>query len=322
VRFGRARHFPSHKSDGRSLGLGMSMPESVPLPDALDPSYKTEPTLQEDAALTAAERVLAEYDTGHQAAARSRDAEGLGGGITANAWGLKVDRTKLADAVRRVCDAAVKANGRIMLGFCADDAGEGKAALKAWVTALDLPHSVLHGMDRDGVPMNMSTFGSVYIKYNSQATSQDAPGSAMLSGYAGDFRGVYFNPDLMDGEFRQYAVLPLNVFPLLGPAEASGMAASWTAASRTAGAAARSGVSAEDSEAIAAKAVAKAARVRLRPLLPALDEVGAVAVVQDATADGVVRLRYEGPPELRISVERSIRGTPGFRRIDFVDAAE
>merc|ERR1719221_997166 len=90
--------------------------------------------------------------------------------------------------------------------------------------ALDLPRGVLHGMDRDGVPMDMSTFGSVYIKYNSKSTSQDAPGSAVLSGYAGDFRGVYFNPDLMDGEFRQYAVLPLDVFPPSGPPAVGGTA--------------------------------------------------------------------------------------------------
>ena len=30
--------------------------------------------------------------------------------------------------------------------------------------------------------------------------------------YGGDFRGVYFNPELGDGEFRQYAVLPIDLF--------------------------------------------------------------------------------------------------------------
>ena len=53
-----------------------------------------------------------------------------------------------------------------MLGFCADDAAAGVAALKAWVTALGLPKGTLHGMDRDGVPLDMTTFGAVYIKYS------------------------------------------------------------------------------------------------------------------------------------------------------------
>ena len=51
-----------------------------------------------DAALTAAEQLLADYDRGHQAAAKSPNAEGLGGALTANAWGLKSDRASLADA--------------------------------------------------------------------------------------------------------------------------------------------------------------------------------------------------------------------------------
>ena len=60
-------------------------------------------------------------------------------------------------------------------------------------------------MDKDGVPLDMTDFGAVYIKYNSDGSSSDPPGTATLSGYGGDFRGVYFNPDLGDGSFRQYA---------------------------------------------------------------------------------------------------------------------
>ncbi len=70
-------------------------------------------------------------------------------------------------------------------------------------------------------------------RYSSHSLSAgDPPGTAILSGYGGDFRGVcfypppcplgtfsdpsrtlpagvYFNPQLPDGLFRQYAVLPL-----------------------------------------------------------------------------------------------------------------
>jgi hypothetical protein len=101
-----------------------------------------------------------------------------------------------------------------MLGLCADDAVAGVAALKAWVEGLRLPKGRLHGMDREGVPLDMASFGPVYIKYNSGSGSSggSAPGDAMLNGYAGAFRGVYFGPSLPDGEFRQYAVLPLALF--------------------------------------------------------------------------------------------------------------
>ena len=37
-------------------------------------------------------------------------------------------------------------------------------------------------------------------------------GTASLTGYGGGFRGVYFTPDLNDGEFRQFAVLPITLF--------------------------------------------------------------------------------------------------------------
>ena len=164
-------------------------------------------------AVSDAERLLAEYDADHRAAAASAGASGLGGALTANAWAVSADRAPLAAAVKAMRLAAMPSNGRIMLGICAQDASEGLAALKAWVSRLHLPRGVLHGMDRDGVPLDMSEFGSVYIKYNSHASSAgDPPGTATLSGYNGDFRGVYFNPDLQDGNFRQFAVLPLDLF--------------------------------------------------------------------------------------------------------------
>ncbi len=113
--------------------------------------------------------------------------------------------------------------GRCLLGICASSAEEGVAALKAWVTALSLPRGLLHGMDKDGVPIDLS--GGVYIKYNSggvytfsdirkSGLGFDAlwkPGDALLEPYDGTYRGVYFQVELEDEEFRQYLV-PLDVF--------------------------------------------------------------------------------------------------------------
>jgi len=81
-------------------------------------------------------------------------------------------------------------------------------------------------MDQDGVPIDPTTLGSVYIKYNTgglltfsemrkSGLGFDAiwkPGDAMLETYDGDFRGVYLNVELRDGVFRQFGVLPLNLF--------------------------------------------------------------------------------------------------------------
>ena len=70
----------------------------------------------------------------------------------------------------------------------------------------------LHGMDKDGKPLDMTLFGAVFIKYSSAGGQISDRGDAMLNGYSGSFRGVYFNPVLPDGKFRQYAVLPLDLF--------------------------------------------------------------------------------------------------------------
>ena len=113
--------------------------------------------------------------------------------------------------------------GRCILGICAPNAQEGVAALKAWVTALALPRGLLHGMDKDGVPIDLN--GAVYIKYNSGGVYTFAdirksklgfdalwkPGDALLEPYDGTYRGVYFQVELQDEEFRQYLV-PLDVF--------------------------------------------------------------------------------------------------------------
>lgn len=116
--------------------------------------------------------------------------------------------------------------GRVMLGICAASAAQGIATLKSWVTALSLPRGLLHGMDKDGVPIDLD--GAVYIKYNSGGVYTFAdirksglgfdalwkPGDALLEPYDGKYRGVYFQVELEDQVFRQFLV-PMNVFDLI-----------------------------------------------------------------------------------------------------------
>ena len=83
----------------------------------------------------------------------------------------EVDRTSLSEAVRLLSETAAQernqdpTQGRCMLGICASSPEEGIATLKSWVTSLQLPRGLLHGFDKDGVPIDLS--GGVYIKYNS-----------------------------------------------------------------------------------------------------------------------------------------------------------
>ena len=176
-----------------------------------------------------------------------------------------------------------------MLGICADDAASGVQALKRWVEGLRLPKGRLHGMDRDGVPLDMAGFGPVYIKYNSGSSSN--AGDAMLNGYGGSFRGVYFSPALPDGEFRQYAVLPLSLFPAKSAPAANVQAA--LSPSRTA----------EMSEA--------SVRAALAGVEPALVALGAaVRVVQvDASAGKV--LAHAPLRSARRRTSRRPRAAPG-----------
>ena len=113
-----------------------------------------------------------------------------------------------------------------MLGFCASNAPEALSGLKSWVTNLDLPRGMLHGMDVDGVPIPVEELGAVYVKYSTGGAMTftemrksgrgfDAlwrPGDALLETYDGDFRGVYLNVELGDGVFRQFGVLPTDLF--------------------------------------------------------------------------------------------------------------
>jgi len=165
-----------------------------------------------------ATQILAEWDRQYNpdsAGSTSADADKL--------------RSQIPDAVRLLNNRATEERsvdsnqGRCMLGICAPSAEEGIATLKSWVTSLELPRGLLHGMDKDGVALEID--GGVYIKYNTGGSltfSQirnsgmgfDAlwkPGDALLEPYDGNYRGVYFQVELTDGEFRQYLV-PLDTF--------------------------------------------------------------------------------------------------------------
>jgi len=107
-------------------------------------------------------------------------------------------------AMERATRALASRASRVMLGICAASAEEGLSSLKTWTAELGLPKGKLHGMDKDGVPVDPPK-GAVFIKYNSLS------GDAYISGYGGTFRGVLFTPDLDDGAFRQYGYLPLDV---------------------------------------------------------------------------------------------------------------
>ncbi len=78
----------------------------------------------------------------------------------------------------------------------------------------------------DGVPIPVEDFGPVYVKYSTGGAMTfgemrrsgrgfDAlwrPGDALLETYDGDFRGVYLNVELGDGAFRQFGLLPTDLF--------------------------------------------------------------------------------------------------------------
>eukprot|EP00980_Cylindrotheca_fusiformis_P000166 scaffold26_cov117-Cylindrotheca_fusiformis.AAC.7 len=182
------------------------------------PSTESPPSINtvEDASL-----LLNEWD-------RSYNPESLGEPSTETIERL---RKSVPTAVRLLSNSATEerivdsTRGRCMLGICASSTEEGIATLKSWVSVLELPRGLLHGADKDGVPLEIS--GGVYIKYNSggvytfsdirkSGLGFDAlwkPGDALLEPYDGDYRGVYFQVELSDGEFRQYLV-PLDTFGL------------------------------------------------------------------------------------------------------------
>ncbi len=164
-----------------------------------------------------ASKILQEWDT------YFKPEQVSGGGEVVEARRLLPDAVKVLNAVATQERNRDPTKGRCMLGICASSIEEGVSTLKAWVTALQLPRGLLHGMDKDGVPLDID--GGVYIKYNSGGVYTFAeirkaglgfeslwkPGDAMLERYDGIYRGVYFQVELMDGEFRQYLV-PLDTF--------------------------------------------------------------------------------------------------------------
>ena len=148
--------------------------------------------------------------------------------------------------------------------------------------------------------------GAVYIKYSSQSLSLgDPPGTAILSGYGGDFRGVYFNPQLPDGAFRQYAVLPLGLFELAADVAAPAAAAPPPPPRR--------GRRPHDRR---RRGVARDAAL-------AIDELGGSLVVEAVVpALGVVRLAHSGPPKLRKAIEFALKSdVEGVLSVEIRDAA-
>jgi Domain of unknown function (DUF1824) len=203
-------------------------------PAFVTPNFSASSTSQPAVAVDSVEeasRILAEWDRFYNAESTSST---LFVDESKGSWSkVQIQRMKeqLPAAVTTLNNKATlerqedSVNGRCMLGICASSAQEGVAALKAWVTQLGLPRGLLHGMDKDGVPLEID--GGVYIKYNSGGVYSFAdirksglgfdalwkPGDALLEPYDGSFRGVYFQVELTDGEFRQYLV-PLDTFTM------------------------------------------------------------------------------------------------------------
>ncbi|KAJ1638479.1 hypothetical protein T492DRAFT_943491 [Pavlovales sp. CCMP2436] len=247
----------------------------------------------------AARNLLGAYDAGHQRAAKE-GGKGMGGALSANEWALTADKPQLSEAARTLAAHA----DRVMLGFCADSAHAGVDALKCWVEALGLPRGTLHGMDASGVPLDMSTFGSVYIKYNSwSAGSNNPPGSAMLSGYSGDFRGVYFSPDLSDESFHQFGVLPLDLF-----GSETDAAAKPSATPSAASAVSTPAVPRQNQSGLAVLAE-KLAGEAVSELTLDLQKMGASLRLVSATPDGTVTVAYGGPARLKAGIDVALRSS-------------
>ena len=217
-------HIPAH-----SVPL-FSKPKTSPLASSAVSSEESTANLIEEKSL-----VLRHYDQ-LQMAYMKENPIGLGGGTSALQFLqnhlTSEDRERMRDALATLVNEAHKqrsqdsSTGRIMLGICAENVDEALIGLKTWVPSLNLPRGLLHGMDIDGKPIPPEELGSVYIKYNTGGCMTftemrktgmgfDAlwrPGDAVCETYDGDFRGIYFNVELIDGEFRQFGVLPTDLF--------------------------------------------------------------------------------------------------------------
>mmetsp|Transcript_28688 Transcript_28688/g.53032 ORF Transcript_28688/g.53032 Transcript_28688/m.53032 type:complete len:276 (-) Transcript_28688:311-1138(-) len=219
------RLFSSSTSTSQS---SQSLSSAQQQPTATLPNYSAKIL---DATLT-----LQNYDQTQQQFIKTDGNQGMGGGLSAlhHIQSLSPStRTSLQNAIRTLIHqahlerAGDSSKGRIMLGICAANAPEALSGLKSWVSSIDLPRGMLHGMDIDGVPIPVEDLGAVYVKYSTGGAMTfgemrrsgrgfDAlwrPGDALLEPYDdGDFRGVYVTVELEDGEFRQFGVLPTDLF--------------------------------------------------------------------------------------------------------------
>eukprot|EP00747_Dinoflagellata_sp_TGD_P210401 gnl/TRDRNA2_/TRDRNA2_83676_c0_seq1.p1 gnl/TRDRNA2_/TRDRNA2_83676_c0~~gnl/TRDRNA2_/TRDRNA2_83676_c0_seq1.p1 ORF type:complete len:303 (-),score=43.82 gnl/TRDRNA2_/TRDRNA2_83676_c0_seq1:113-1021(-) len=134
-------------------------------------------------------------------------------------------------ALRACCRSLAANSMRVMMGICAHNVSMGVAILDAWVNDLGLPQGKIYvgpvegtcrrrramevkwgtvyvKQQRDGAvkynPLTQLT-GAVYVKYNSDT------GDAYMTAYDGEVRGVLFTPELDDGNFHQFAYLPLEL---------------------------------------------------------------------------------------------------------------
>lgn len=185
-----------------------------------------------------ATETLRKFDSAQQDFMQTDGMRGMGGGTSALSFLQTAltpsERQRIKNAVlmlvrqahaERATDSS-SGTGRIMLGICAENAPEALGGLRSWVDALSLPRGMLHGMDVDGVPIPPEDLGCVYVKFSTGGAMTfkqmrdskqgfDAlwrPGDALLEPYDGSFRGVYLNVELSDGEFRQFGVLPTDLF--------------------------------------------------------------------------------------------------------------
>mmetsp|Transcript_43763 Transcript_43763/g.102989 ORF Transcript_43763/g.102989 Transcript_43763/m.102989 type:complete len:314 (+) Transcript_43763:89-1030(+) len=240
--------------------------------------------------LQAWEQLLSDFDKRQQEYAKE-NGEGFGGGTSAVKFAEEFeDRKGLQEAVEKLTAEAET----VMLGICAESAEAGVHALKEWVSALNLPRGKLHGMDEEGVPIDMSNFGAVYIKYMSQGGQVFEPGDANLNGYDGSYRGVYFNPVLADGEFRQYAVLPLDLFH----GEDTGVPHVLKRVGLTVG----------------------EVQELLVPVQATVENLGGFVAVVSVDADtGVVELNYNGPLALTYGIRDQLLASPHIKEVLFVN---
>mmetsp|Transcript_16397 Transcript_16397/g.20039 ORF Transcript_16397/g.20039 Transcript_16397/m.20039 type:complete len:280 (+) Transcript_16397:43-882(+) len=204
---------------------------------ALSSSFSSANAAESLMTITEATETLSQFDKLQLSFIKSDGNKGLGGGTSA----LTFIQTQLSkEEKQKIRSAAItlvhraheersqnQAYGRIMLGICAENVTEGLMGLKTWVDALSLPRGLLHGLDVDGKPMeNPDSLGSIYLKYNTGGCMTFTemrrskmgfdglwrPGDVVLETYDGDFRGIYLNIELEDGIFRQFGVLPTDLF--------------------------------------------------------------------------------------------------------------